>query len=189
MKLVVLVAFAFAVLASPALAKGPSEVSIEGPGLSEPIMIELGELGLRPGSPLMEFSENVGFFDVVFRGSRAERPAGDLGPRYLVTYLVPGPEGEEFVLEQDLYPYAEAGPVSYLAPGQQVYARNTAGGWFVGGAELKDMLMVVGLPATPPSAPDSQDFPWILVVLLGALGTTLVLGSRLARRRVPSFDA
>jgi hypothetical protein len=86
----------------------------------------------------------------------AERPKGELGPRYTVTYRLPGPNGGESTIRQDLYPYAGNAPVTYTAPGQRFFGtERTRGGWFQASPELKDTLVKAGLPARaggPPAA-------------------------------------
>jgi hypothetical protein len=110
-----------------------------------------------------------------------------LGPRYVVTYVVPGPEGVEDVLRQYLYPYAAPGPVSYMPPGQKFFGwRETAGGWFVAPARYKSELVAAGLPARPTTERREVDaFPWTAVGALAALGAALVVGvgTILLRRR------
>lgn len=190
---------ALMLLAPPGLAKGPTEASIDGPGLSSPI--EIGDADewdgreLAPGSPLMRLAESLGFFPAAFGAANATpqrmlpaRPKGMLGPRYVVTYVVPGPEGVADVLRQDVYPYAASGVVSYMAPGQKFFGwRETAGGWFVAPAGSESELVAAGLPTRPPSGNDGAGdaFPWTAVGALAALGAALavVVGAALLRRR------
>src|SRR5687767_1747900 len=104
-----LLVLAVTVLALPAaaIAKGPDEATITGPGLDKAITIK----GLEePGSPLMAFADAAGFFPAAFDQQPSPmlpgRPKGDLGPKYRIDYNVPGPDGENFAITQDLYPYA-----------------------------------------------------------------------------------
>ncbi|MDX6369688.1 MAG: hypothetical protein QOG93_1190 [Gaiellaceae bacterium] len=67
------------------------------------------------------------------------RPAGQLGPRYDVTYIV--------------YPYADTGPLTYMTPAQRFWgSQSTNGGWFRGSSQLKQMLVRAGLPSAAPVA-------------------------------------
>jgi hypothetical protein len=189
-------------LVPPALAKGPSEASIDGPGLSSPIQIVVsGEDGMAPGSPMMLFAESVGFLPAAFgRAGYGDtdpttkdvspmlsgRPAGNLGPRYVVTYVVPGPDGAEDVLVQHLYPYAKPTPVSYMPPGQPFFDwRKTAGGWFRSDAGLKDRLVAAGLPETPRAEVPNDPFPWtpLAASLALALALAAVITAFVVRRR------
>src|SRR5918992_4627549 len=152
--MLVLLATVALVLPATASAKGPSGASIDGPGTGGGIDIT-GTL--EPGSQLMDFSTWSGFFPAVFRQTPDpmldSRPEGDLGPKYTVTYTVPGPNNETFTIKQDLYPYVKRGPITYMEPGQKIFEQpnGTRGGWYLAEIALKDLLVDVGLPATPPS--------------------------------------
>jgi hypothetical protein len=177
----------------PAAAKGPSAASIEGPGTGGGIDVTGN---LAPGSPLLELSERAGFFPAVFRQTPDpmldSRPSGNLGPKYTITYTVPGPEGETFVLGQDVYPYAAPSPVTYMEPGQKVYRIETRGGWFVADARLKDELVLAGLPRVAPSGSSSDDGWFVSFEVLGALAAAALLAAGAAivvRRRARPVPA
>jgi hypothetical protein len=189
--LVLLAAALVCVLApAAALAKGASEAEILGPGLDEPISLA-GE-GQPGGEQLMQIAEAAGFFPAVFAQSPdpmlAEQPAGTLGPKYTITYVMPGPNNELDQLVQNIYPYAEPNPVSYTEPGQRFWStERTRGGWFVATPFVKDELVALGLPQTPPPLnPESTEFPWTLVGVLAVAGALLGLAALtvlLIRRR------
>lgn len=194
MKRLVLVLLAAALIAAvapaAALAKGASEAEITGPGLDEPISLA-GE-GQPGGEQLMKLAEAAGFFPAVFARSPdpmlAERPAGTLGPKYTIAYVMPGPNNELDQLVQDIYPYAEPNPVSYTEPGQQFWStEQTRGGWFVATPFVKDELVALGLPESPPPVdPEATEFPWALVGVLALAGAALGLAALavlLIRRR------
>jgi hypothetical protein len=139
-------------LPAGAAAKGPSEAQITGPGLDSPLKIT----GVGEGdasTPLGVLVSDGGFFPQTFGGSpsgllRAE--PGDLGSRYLVTYTVPGPALA--TLQQELYPYAAGGPVTFMRPGQTFWGeQRTVGGWSRGTPALKAMLIEAGLPKAEPA--------------------------------------
>lgn len=187
----VLVLLAIGALALPATAaaKGPSGAEIEGPGTGGGIEIT-GTL--EPTSNLMLFSTWSGFFPAVFRQTPdpmlEARPEGDLGPRYEVTYTVPGPNNETFTIEQDLYPYAKRGPVTYMKPGQKIFEQpdGTRGGWYMAEIALKDLLVDEGLPATPPtktSADEGAAFSTGTALLLAAAAALLLIATALLFRR------
>ena len=184
------VAVLAALVATSALAKGASEAMITGPGLGGGIRLA-GE-GDAGGGALMQIAEDAGFFPSVFATTPnpmlSKRPAGELGPRYTITYTMPGPNGVTNVLVQDLYPYAEPTPVTYMAPGQRYFGtEKTVGGWFVASTALTGELVAAGLPKSAPST-GGPAIPWTtievaaaaLLVRLAALGAVLV-----ARRRWP----
>jgi len=148
---VVLVALFALVLTGSAAAKGPSEAEITGPGLNSALTIK----GVGEGDTSTDLGllvNDAGFFPQAFGQSpspmlRAQPP--NLGPRYTVTYTVPG--STTSTLEQELYPYASGGPASFMRPGQKFWdTQSTVGGWYRGTPQLKSMLIRAGLPASPP---------------------------------------
>jgi hypothetical protein len=195
--LLVLAALAAALLLpAAAVAKGPSEASISGPGLSQPL--EISGDGETAGTVLGVFTERAGFFPAVFRQEPdpmlRSRPKGKLGPRYTIRYLVPGPYGEKFHITQDLYPYAAGGAVTYTKPGQPVFGSTTHGGWFAAGAALKQTLVAAGLAPRAPKTGSSSFFSSTsgVLALVASAASLLLLGwlaPRLLRRRPPSAPA
>jgi len=154
---VALLALALVLVAAPAaMAKGATALSITGPGLDKPISLRgLGEPGTD--TVLAEISDDAGLFAVMFGddGGRlsTERPAGELGPRYTITYSVPGDDGT-YRIVQDLYPWAAAGPFTYAKPGQRLWGgQGFVGGWFRTPLALLPVLKSVGFPARPSTAP------------------------------------
>jgi hypothetical protein len=190
-RLVLLVAALAAVLIVPAVAaaKGPSAASIIGPGLSHPLDIN----GYGEGdatTPLGILVSEGGFFGQAFqqtpRSTRKVRPIGRLGPRYRVTYTLPGSEAGDSFLRQDLYPYARYGPITYMRPGQKFWGSNsTPGGWYRGTTRLKQALVRAGLPArAPATAPRKRTFP---VALAAGAGVAAAAGAlALLYRRRPA---
>jgi hypothetical protein len=180
---------AIAALAVPAsaLGKGPSAASMDGPGSGGGITFSGdGESG---GSPLGDLTEQSGFFPAVFTRQPDpmldSRPNGELGPKYTVTYTVPGPNNETWKIKQDVYPYAEHGPVTYMKPGQEIFELGgTRGGWFQATPQLKETLVSAGLPRSAPSATtDRWTIPRVtmsaLAILLFVFGAVIMLRRRL----------
>ena len=119
----------------------------------------------------------------------AGRPKGDLGPRYTITYRLPGPNGEE-TIRQDLYPYADGGPLTYTPTDQTFFGSNVVrGGWYRASPELKTTLVKAGLPASAPSGGASptddgvalSDF-WLAFAIGFALALAAVTAVLLRRR-------
>jgi len=159
-----------AAVATPALAKGPTQASIAGPGLGRPIAISAPGEGL-PGQsdPLSSLAGQTGLFTVLFgpgSGSgtqdepsplRTPPAAASLGPKYTLTYTVPGvtpepgqPDGQ---VRQYLYPRAAGGPLIYTGPGQQGFGQPLqAAGWLRGTPQLTATLTRLGVPAGPPGS-------------------------------------
>ena len=151
-RILLLLALAGLALPSAALAKGPSEAVVTGPGLGKKIVITGTE---STGSPLMTFVEETGFFPAVF-GQQPNpmlpgRPTGNLGPKFKIEYKVPDQDGTKFNLVQDLYPYARPDAVTYTKPGQKVFDMQAPGGWYAS-AYLKQALVDRGLPKAAPGA-------------------------------------
>ncbi len=179
-RILFLLTIAALALPTAALAKGPSEATITGPGLGKAITIVGAE---EEGSPLMSFAEQAGFFQAAF-GQEPDpmlpsKPKGDLGPKYRIEYKVPGPDNDTFQISQDLYPYASPSVVTYTKPGQAIFDSTTRGGWFEAPL-LKDTLLAAGLPKTAVTAQaqssSSAGFSatgWLAVVI----GIALVVGS------------
>jgi hypothetical protein len=185
-RLILFLALAALALPSLAFGKGPTAATMEGPGGGS-ITFSGGEAS---GS-LGQLTEQSGWFNAAFEpggGAQAPagRPEGDLGPKYTVTYGVPGPNNDTFTIVQDLYPYASPGPVAYMAPGQPLYDMKTHGGWFQAGPELKQTLVAAGLPETLAGrSSDDTSFPTTTVSLLAfallLVGATALLLRRRAR--------
>jgi hypothetical protein len=151
-----LIAAAIVALALPALAsaKGPASALVTGPGIEGSLVIRgNGEVARNP---LGTLAASSGLFAQVFGQSpdptSAARPAGRLGPRYRVVYLVPGPEGVESRIVQLVYPFAKPVVLTYVRPGQIFWdGRKTHGGWYQARAVLKRVLVRAGLPARAPT--------------------------------------
>jgi hypothetical protein len=154
-----------AMLLFPALAtaKGPSVATISGPGLTNALRVE----GYGPGgeggtdSLLGVLVTEGGFFAQAFGATPSatvSRPAVALGPRYEVTYTVPGGPNGDSTLRQDLYPYAVKVPVTYMAPSQKFWdTQSTPGGWYRGGSTLKRALLQAGMPTVPPTTRQARN--------------------------------
>jgi hypothetical protein len=175
MKRLLLMAAVALALPAAALAKGPSEAVVTGPGIDGD---GLAIAGLGDDSDLTGLS---GFFPATFGQSPdpmlASPPKGTLGPKYAIRYTVPGPSGSDATIVQDVYPYAEPSPVTYTRPGQPFFdTEKTRGGWYVGTPGLRDVLVRAGLPAESPVATgggaDRTLWPWVVLTLalVAALG-------------------
>jgi hypothetical protein len=184
----VLLAIAALTLPAAAAATGPSGASIDGPGTGGGIILTGG---LGPGMQLGDFTTWAGFFPAVFRRTPDpmldSRPEGDLGPKYTVTYTVPGPSGETFTIKQALYPYVKRGPITYMEPGQKIFdTEGTRGGWYMAEIALKDLLVNAGLPSAAPSQTSADDGAAVstgTTLLVAAAAALLLLASALVFRR------
>ncbi len=149
-------------LATPALAKGPSQARITGPGLVHAVVVSGdGEPGQQ--GRLATLAGQTSLFTVLFGAGgsvpaparlRTPPPKASLGPRYTIIYTVPGvtPQpGEQFGrIRQDLYPRAAGGPVIYTPPGQRGFGQALqATGWLRGSPQLTHTLAQLGVPPRP----------------------------------------
>jgi len=151
-------------VADPAAAKGADQATITGPGISTPIVVGgVGEPG--SGEELGQLGDASGLFVAMFgpasNGAMAlssTAPIGALGPRYELTYRVPGANPKPDMLRQDVYPLAAGGPVTFTAAGQPVLGTKTTGGWYRAADTFRPLLTSLGVPgltaaATTPSRP------------------------------------
>src|SRR5215467_2069239 len=154
-----------AMLATPALAKGPSRARITGPGLAHGLVVtgngEPGQL-----SALSDLAWRTELFTVLFGPGggiaaptrlRKLLPAASLGVRYTLVYTVPGVTprpGEQYGrIRQVLYPLAKGGPVIYTPPDQMGFGQPVrVTGWMRAGARLVSLLARLGVPPRHPSA-------------------------------------
>ena len=182
-----------AALALPAvaLAKGPSEGAISGPGFVKTIKVHNDG---SPGTPGGDLTMTTGFFPAAFGQSPDptlhRRPTG-LGPRYTIVWTVPSGDNQADHLRQDLYPYAKGGGVTYMKPGQKIFGSTTPGGWYRDSG-LKRTLVSLGLPAKAASASDGTS--WTLPGGLAAaalllVATVLLFWRRRRGQRSPSTSS
>ena len=209
-------------LATPALAKGTTQASIAGPGLPRPVTVSAaaGNEAL-PGQAdaLSRLADQTGLFTVLFgpgiddasgtpgQPSRLRTPpaAATLGPKYTITYTVPGitpaPGQASDQIRQYLYLRAAGGPLIYTPPGQQGFGQPLqATGWLRGTPQLTATLTRLGVPAgaSLPSAassaasapaaapkPDDTTAPAWLIATIASAAATAIVGTALWLRRRP----
>jgi len=179
-----LVVLGTSALPGPASAKGPSDATITGPGLNSPLKFSGGGEG-GSNTALGALVSWGGFFPQTFGQEPdpllASRPTGLLGPRYDVTYVVPGPSTDE--LRQQLYPYAVGGVLTYMEPNQKLWDQRTRGGWYRGNPELKSTLVEAGLPKKAPAAHKGAGSSRKAVAVGTGAGIVLAGGALLLLRR------
>src|SRR4051812_29413760 len=118
MRVGVLVALACVVICASgaaAVAKGPDQAVVTGPGLDQPILVRTHG-ALTTGPDLASLIESSGIFDQLWcktcDGGPAEPPTVNVGPMYLVRYRLPSVIGRRpGWVEQRTYPFAEPHPV------------------------------------------------------------------------------
>ncbi len=205
------VGFVVVAWASPAMAKGPDQATITGPGLNKPIVVGgYGEPG--SGDKLGRLSDGSGLFLLMFGSdgsgqhvvSRA--PTGPLGPKFQLSYRVPDGSEAGSTVRQDLYPDAAGGPFTYTEAGQAVFGTTTSGGWYRTPSTFGRLLAELGVPtnavgqpqpepsaaaaprlapaAAPDSAPVTTGVPLAaaIVVVIVLIGLTFAWRRVIARR-------
>lgn len=205
-------------LAAPALAKGPSQARITGPGLAHAIVISgNGEPGQQ--SSLGTLAQQTRLFFVLFGMNvsvpprtppqlRTPPPTASLGPRYAISYTVPGgitshPDQQFGQVRQDLYPWAAAGPLVYTPPGQYDGPFPVAG-WLRASHNLPRTLARLGISrslstqAAPPTRPragthpvaaqqtGSRIVPWLIASAVAIAAIALAGALLLLRHRKPA---
>jgi hypothetical protein len=134
-----------------AYAKGPTAATLEGPGLATPVRIEAYDATAKlPGlGTLMQWTGGTVLFGDGVRLA-PDRPAGDLGPRFAVTYFM----DRQPVLVQELYPFAASGPHTFTLAGQRSVFTDgeLPGGWFRCPGEIVASLALLGIAAPVASA-------------------------------------
>jgi hypothetical protein len=204
-----------AAVATPALAKGATQASITGPGLTRPLTVSAqGEALPGEGDTLSSLAEQTGLFTVLLGsgGGTPDEPSalrtppavGSLGPKYTITYTVPGvtprPGQANGQIRQNLYPRAAGGPVIYTPPGQQGFGQPLqASGWLRGTPRLTVTLTRLGvpigtsLPSTPRTAipaPSAAPKPagvtapaWLIATIVSAVAVAIAGTVLWLRRR------
>jgi hypothetical protein len=154
----VVAALAVLMVAGPAAAKGADRATITGPGISTPIVVGGdGEPGSTEG--LGQLGDASGLFVAMFGPDSSgampltrTAPAGPLGPKYEITYRVPGGNPKPDTLKQDAYPLAADGPVTFTAAGQAVLGTKTTGGWYHAPDSFRPLLTSLGVPGLTGAA-------------------------------------
>jgi hypothetical protein len=147
------IAAGLALAPTAAGAKGAKEMTVAGPGLAAPI--RLANTADAASSPI-DIALKSGLLSQKPNRLSSTRPSDRLGPRYVATYQwLVGPD-KTVPLRQELYPFADAGALSYTAPRQRVLDVPTRGGWYRAGPALTLLLVAAGVPVPvacqPPRA-------------------------------------
>jgi hypothetical protein len=97
------------------------------------------------GTPLGTLVDATGFFAQMYGQvpdpTVKAKPKGTLGPRYRITYVVPGPNGIRSRVVQYVYPFAKPAPLTYISPTQRYWGGRLAhGGWYQSTVALRQAL-------------------------------------------------
>jgi hypothetical protein len=141
-----------------AQAKGPEQVTAEGPYLGRTVTITPG--GAHPPA-VMSLLESTRLFESILPDRdevRSSPPTEPLGRRLVLTWSIMGPSGT-FDVVQHVYPDAEEGPLVFVPPHQIVFDRDVApGGWFDAHPRLPELVAELFTPpaAAPTATPASS---------------------------------
>lgn len=175
-----------AALAGSAQAKGPTSVTIDGPGLAKPIrMSGSAEGNSAIGTAFFRFVQNVGYFEMAFPVQPPSplllgRPHSHLGSAYTVTFHVPGAGGRERLTET-LYPHAAGGAVAHMPAGQPLFGTQTHGGWFRAPPGFGRALARLGIPPEQARSSGLSSGAWAGIGIGGVLA---MLGGLLLTKRL-----
>ena len=178
-----------AALALPAVAaaKGPDQASITGPGIDKITLQGNGDL---TASPLGQLTIHGGLFPAAVGQipdpMLESAPTKQLGPKYRIRYRVPWEQGKIFWLDQDAYPYAKGGALTYTKPGQRIFESRSPGGWYLGGTELRLVLQRAGLPARAPDASTGTNTALVAGIAVPGALALAAAGLLYRRRRHPA---
>jgi hypothetical protein len=131
--------------ASPAAAKGPTEATITGPGIDEPIDIRAD----LSDTTFWSITEDLGYYAVVGAGGNraVERPTGDLGPAYRLHWSGPSSVVTDFDLTVVLHPWAEGGGRIFVPARQQpIVGGPTEATWYPMPLRVLPTLERAGFP-------------------------------------------
>lgn len=165
-------------------------VEVIGPGIDGKLVVSPEEFGRirSEESPALIALEGV-----TSPFEREPRPAGQLGPSFVITYVEKYwvNDGEFVRLRALLYPYAESGPVTFVLPDQRTDPfeprRVTRAGWLSYPEPLVENLRAAGLPSSHAAVQATQTepssaWPWALAgTALALLLRVIAGGSRLRR--------
>jgi hypothetical protein len=139
--------------AGPAWAKGPERLTITGPGLDQPIEIQLSGPGSKEEeTPSYLVVALIELANLYYVGPEVEL-ASDPPPRnlkdgYRVTWLMsqpPNADPADYTVVQDLYPDVGGGPVVHTHPSAYT---GGAGGWYRAAPGLRGTLAAMGVPVS-----------------------------------------
>jgi hypothetical protein len=183
-------------------AKGPDQATIDGEGMVAPMSVD-GTEGAH--DDLGTLADVAGLWPAVY-GQRpdpmlAEAPKEDLGPKLVITWRLPDGGTTPDSIRQELYLYAEGGPVTFTPADQPFLDQRTTGGWFRTPTAIQAGWETLGLPdrsvlegaatsatSSPPPARDASTglglWPAMGVIGVGLVVLAVVAARMTSDRRV-----
>jgi hypothetical protein len=164
-----------------ALAKGPMDATVDGPGLAEPLTLDWD----ANETELDALITATGFWELA--EPAAAQPSKDLGARYVVSYSVYDDDGSGTALALHAYPFAKPTPLVYVPAGQDAFPVGVVPeGWRTASAALTtwfkaqpikavaetaaaaDAPAVQPAAAVAPASPDEATSPLLVLAIAGA---------------------
>lgn len=139
--------------AGPASAKGPTSVTVVGPGIPKLTVDHWTEPDEDEDVDVGTLSEVSGIFGIFGDGSLGDAPSitkAELGPRYVLTWY----EVDQVMAVSHVYPFAAGGAWTEIPPGQRLWGETLRSGWWHGGDALRDAMVALGA-VDPGSAGDT----------------------------------
>lgn len=183
---------AILLLSAPAEAKlyTTDEVIVQGPGINGELRISSHDWFLRrtkePGTNYVL----AGLFQT---GGRVDRPEGDLGPPYLITYRLTSLFDQSRAdVKEVLYPFAAEGAIFRVS--QQTvqlgeFTLEVEAGWIEAPPNIVRHLQHMGLPTTPPP---SNSLVWLItrvgVAILAVAVLIFIRRTSVKRRAEPALS-
>lgn len=167
-----IIAFAVAGMATPATAKGPESITIDGSGIDGPI--ELRDTLDTAQLTLPMEQSGVWYATGDLPIALGEKPAGEFGPSYSLTWVTGSPSDapiEDRTIRQLIFPRAPNGPIIYA---QEVPVDWGGGvvGWYAASDGFSETMTVLGIPLHEPSLGKTNwNSPSIALLAAAAIGT------------------
>jgi hypothetical protein len=147
---VVLTVLALAGTVPAGQAKGPTDVVVSGPGVDDVHLTYTEPIDDVDAGTLGDVSQ---LYDVWSPGKLGPAPdlsADQLGPRYVLNWSGdPHGDGNDDIVVQHAYPFAEGGAWIEFLPGQEMYGAPIASGW-VQAPRLRTEMVELGAVEESP---------------------------------------
>jgi hypothetical protein len=156
--------------AAPAVAKGPIDVTVSGPGVDS---VRIDAVSAPGGVTVQSLADRSGLFAIY--GAEPLGPAPDLsteelGPRFTLTWGLGEEAADGAPIVTHVYPFAAGGPWSFVPDGQSLFGGPVGDGWIGTDPSLTKLLVRLG--AERPGATTGATTGATSAVAAGTTGTT-----------------
>jgi hypothetical protein len=133
-------------------AKGPSEVTVSGPGIAD---LHLTYTERTDDVDVIRLGDATRIHDMWSPGQLGQAPnltPEELGPRYVLTWHA----GDERVV-QHVYPFADGRGWARILPGQRLWENPVSSGWRTGAPGMTPLFVDLGATVPrPPGRPSER---------------------------------